>query len=364
MSGDRWLLYGAYGYTGELAAREAVRRGMAPILAGRDGDRVARLAAELDLPWRAFPLTDPGSLRAGLADVALVLHCAGPFQATSRPMVTACLEARTHYLDVTGEIGVFESVLARDAKAKEAGIVLLPGVGFDVVPTDCVAARLARALPEATDLELAFVNEGGGVSRGTAKTMVMSLPYAGAERRDGKIVPRPAAADAKEIDFPLPDGGSLRRSVVQIPWGDVSTAFHTTGIPNIRTYTGMPPAAIRRLRRGRVLLPVAGLPPVKRLLAAWVDRRFAERPGPDADARRAGRVHVLGRATASDGRVATAAVSTPEGYAFTAAASVECARRVVAGEASPGAWTPAGAFGPDLVDAIDGVWSGEVEVRG
>jgi len=361
-SGGRWMVYGAYGYTGELIAREAVRRGLKPVLAGRDGDRLEPLAAELGLSGRAFPLSDPGSLRAALADVELVLHCAGPFLDTSRPMVAACLAARRHYLDITGEIGVFESVLARDAKAREAGVVLLPGVGFDVVPTDCVAARLAAALPEATDLELAFVGEGGGVSRGTAKTMVRGLPYGGAERRDGKIVRVPAAADAEELDFPLPEGGTLRRWVVQIPWGDVSTAFHTTGIPNVRTYTGMAPKAIRRLRRARVLLPLAGLAPVQRLLAARIDRRYAEQAGPGEDARRAGRIHVLGTATAPDGRTATAAVTTPEGYAFTAAASVECVTRVLDGRASPGAWTPAGAFGPDLVDAIEGVWSGEVKV--
>jgi len=358
----RWMVYGAYGYTGELIAREAVRRGMAPVLAGRDDGKLAPLADELGLDRRAFPLSDPGSVRAALADVELVLHCAGPFLDTFRPMVAACLAARTHYLDITGEIGVFESVLARDGKAKEAGIVLLPGVGFDVVPTDCIAARLARALPDATELELAFVGEGGGVSRGTAKTMARGLPYGGAERRDGKVVRVPAAADAKELEFPLPEGGTLRRWVVQIPWGDVSTAYHTTGIPNVRTYTGMAPKAIRRLRRARFLLPLAGLAPIQRLLAARLDRKYADDAGPGEAARRTGRIHVLGRATAPDGKTATAAVTTPEGYGFTAAASVECVRRVLAGEVSPGAWTPAGAFGPELVDAIDGVHSGNVEV--
>jgi len=358
--GGRWMVYGAYGYTGELIAREAVRRGMEPVLAGRDGGKLEPLAAELGLAHRAFPLADPGSVRAALADVELVLHCAGPFLDTFRPMVHACLATRTHYLDITGEIGVFESVLARDGKAKEAGIVLLPGVGFDVVPTDCVAARLAHALPTATELELAFVGEGGGVSRGSAMTMARGLPYGGAERRDGKVVRMPAAADAKELDFPLPEGGALRRWVVQIPWGDVSTAYHTTGIPNVRTYTGMHPKAIRRLRRARFLLPLAGLAPVQRLVEARIDRKYAARGGPSAEARRAGRTHVLGRATAPDGRTAAAAVTTPEGYSFTAAMSVECVRRVLAGELSPGAWTPAGAFGPELVDTVDGVWSGEV----
>ena len=358
-SDARWLLYGANGYTGELVAREAVARGLRPVLAGRDAGTVARLAGELGLEHRAFPLTDPGSVRHGLADVAAVLHCAGPFIDTSRPMVAACLDTTTHYLDITGEIPVFEAVLSRGESARRAGVVLLPGVGFDVVPTDCTAARLAQALPDAVELELAFLSDGA-LSRGTTRTMIKSLPHLGAVRRDGRIVPVPAAFDAKQIEVPLPDGGSRRRWAMTIPWGDVSTAYHTTGIPNIRVYSGTPPKAIRRLRRLRPLLPLLGWAPVKALLLRLAERRFAERKGPDAAARERGRVYVWGRAAAADGRSATASVTTPEGYEFTARAAVECLRRVLAGEAEPGAHTPAGAFGPDLVAAIEGVEVGRL----
>jgi short subunit dehydrogenase-like uncharacterized protein len=360
MDAPRWLIYGANGYTGELVARQAVDRGLQPVLAGRDADAVARLAGELGLEHRAFPLTDPGSTRHGLADMAAVVHCAGPFIETSRPMVAACLDTATHYLDITGEIPVFEAVLGRDEAARRAGVVLLPGVGFDVVPTDCTAARLARALPGANDLELAFVSDGGELSRGTTRTMIKSLPHLGAVRRGGRIVPVPAAWEAKEIDIPLPDGRTLRRWVMSVPWGDVSTAFHTTGIPDVRLYTGTPPKAIRRLRRLRPLLPLLGWAPVKGLLLRLVERRFARRRGPDAEARERGRVYVWGRAADADGRTATATLVTPEGYAFTARSAVECLTRVLAGDAEPGARTPAGAFGPELVEAIDGVEVGEL----
>jgi short subunit dehydrogenase-like uncharacterized protein len=359
--GVRWLIYGATGYTGELVAREAVRRRMAPILAGRS-DRVEEVASALDLPARVFPLADPSSLRAHLADVDAVLHCAGPFVETSRPMVEACLDSGTHYLDITGEIAVFEAIHALGESARRAGVALVPGVGFDVVPTDCLAARLADALPEAQELELAFVPEGGGASRGTAKTMVTHLPRAGAVRRGGRIEPVPLAYDAQEIEIALPDGETVRRWVATIPWGDVSTAFHTTGIPEIRVYTGMPPARIRRLRRLRPLVPLAGLPPIKRLLLAWLDRRFAGRPGPSEEARRRGRVLVWGRATAPDGRRATGTLVTPEGYAFTAAAAVESVARLLAAPPEPGAWTPSRAFGADLVEAVEGVQVGEIQL--
>lgn len=367
VTSSRWLIYGANGYTGELVAREAAGRRMAPILAGRSAG-VEELASALDLPARVFPLTDPWSLRAHLADVDAVLHCAGPFVETSRPMVEACLETGTHYLDITGEISVFEAIHAIGQKAERAGVALVPGVGFDVVPTDCLAARLAEALPDARRLELAFVAEGGGTSRGTAKTMVTHLPSTGAVRRGGRIERVPAVYDAKEIEIAVPggetgaDGETLRRWVATIPWGDVSTAFHTTGIPDIRVYTGMPPKQIQRLRRLRPLMPLAGLAPVKKLLLAWLDRRYAGRPGPGEEARRRGRVLIWGRAVAADGRQASGVLVTPEGYAFTAAAAVESVSRLFTAPPAPGAWTPSRAFGADLVEAVPGVTVGPIEL--
>jgi short subunit dehydrogenase-like uncharacterized protein len=147
---SEWMIYGANGYTGRLIARLAVQRGERPILAGRDAAAVGALAAELDLPHRAVSLHDAAGLREALSGVAVVAHCAGPFDLTAAPMVEACLATGTHYVDITGEIGVFEAVFARDDDARAAGVVLLPGAGFDVVPTDCLAAMLHAALPTAT----------------------------------------------------------------------------------------------------------------------------------------------------------------------------------------------------------------------
>lgn len=353
MSQTRWMIYGANGYTGRLVAEEARRRGLEPVLAGRSAGPVEELAAELELPHRAFPLSDPLSVRANLADVAAVLHCAGPFVKTSRPLVEACLDTATHYLDITGEIQVFEGVLGRDDDARQAGVSLLPGVGFDVVPTDCLAARLAGALPGAERLELAFTAEGGSWSAGTLKTMIEGLPHLGAVRRDGRIVPVPAAWRERDVEF-----GCGRRRVVTIPWGDVSTAFHSTGIPNVRVYTAMPPRDIRRLRRLRWLLPLAGIGPVKRLLQGMVERRVS---GPDAEARETARTYLWGRAEDAAGAAVTATLETPEGYTFTAASAVECTARLLAGGIAPGAHTPSRAFGADLATQIPGVTGGEIE---
>jgi short subunit dehydrogenase-like uncharacterized protein len=161
MTTSRCLIYGANGYTGELIAREAVRRGLRPMLAGRRGEPVEALASELGLPHRVFALDDPGRLDDGLNGIEAVLHCAGPFVRTSRPMVDACLRNHTHYLDITGEIPVIEYIRGRSSTARETGVVLLPCLGLDVVPTDCLAARLAKALPDATHLDLAGGSAGG-----------------------------------------------------------------------------------------------------------------------------------------------------------------------------------------------------------
>jgi short subunit dehydrogenase-like uncharacterized protein len=349
-----WMIYGANGYTGELAAREAVRKGLSPILAGRNAEAVGRLARELGLQSRAFSLGDLQGTAAELYGVKAVLHCAGPFLHTSAPMVAACLATGAHYLDITGEIPVFERVLAQGEAARRAGIALLPGVGFDVVPSDCLATRLARALPGATELVLAFYTEKGEISRGTMKTMIESLPHAGAIRRDGKIVPVPVAWDSREIDF---GGRAGKRWAMTIPWGDVSTAYHSTGIPNIRVYSGTPPSQIRRMKRMAPLLPLAGWGPIKRLALSWVDRKVT---GPSEEIRETARVYLWGEAKDAAGRAVTSTVETPEGYRFTAVSAVESVVRVLAGRVQPGAWTPSKAFGADFVTELPGVVAGEV----
>lgn len=341
------LIYGANGYTGELVAREALRRGLAPTLAGRNAEALATLARDLDLPYRAFSLDEPKTLQQTLTEAGTrtVLHCAGPFVRTSRPMVDACLAAGVSYLDITGEIAVFEAVLKRDAEARQAGVVLLPGVGFDVVPTDCMARQLHELLPDATHLDLAFVADGGGWSRGTLATMLESLPHAGAMRSNGRIVPLPLAAETMEIELPVG-----RRTVMSIAWGDIATAFRTTGIANIRTFTGVPARTVRRLRRLRPLLPLAGWRPVKRLLQLWVRRTVT---GPTAVQRREGRSWIWGSVRNAAGESVHRSFSTAEGYALTARTAVEAALRVERGDVPPGAWTPARAFGAQFIAEFD-----------
>src|SRR5262245_60401783 len=229
-----FLIYGANGYTGALIARAAVVRGHRPVLAGRNAETLAALAAELGVEYRVFALDVPGQVAAEISGMQAVLHCAGPFAHTYSPMADACLHAGVHYLDITGEVAVFEGLVARSAAAQAAGVMLLPGVGFDVVPSDCLAAHLKRRLPSATHLALGFQSLGR-VSRGTATTMAENIHRGGLVRRDGVLRRVPAAWKTRVIDF-----GTGPVKAITIPWGDLSTAFHSTAIPNIEVYMAAP----------------------------------------------------------------------------------------------------------------------------
>lgn len=341
-----FLLYGATGYTGRLIARLAVDRGLRPVLGGRSPDALAALADALVLPHVTVRLDDAAGLDRALADVPLVLHAAGPFSRTAAPMVEACLRTGTHYLDITGELTVFEALAARGDDARQRGITVLPGVGFDVVPTDCLAMHLKHRLPSATRLRLA-IRALSSASHGTAQTAVENAGEGGAVRRDGRIVSVPAAHDQIEATFS--DGKT--RTCTAIPWGDVSTAFHSTGIPNVTTYAALPPSAVRAMTVSRYLGPVLRSAPVQALLRAYVGRSVS---GPDEAARQRGRSFVWGEATDAAGGRVVSRWSGPEGYAFTADAALRSAQAVLEGRAEVGFQTPSLAFGADFALEMDG----------
>lgn len=342
----RLLIYGANGYTGRLIAREAKRRGIDVVLAGRSAAALEALGAELDLPLRAFALNAPSAIDNGIAGIDAVLNCAGPFSATCAPMLEACLRTRTHYLDITGEIDVFAHCHRQHERAAEAGIVVLPGAGFDVVPTDGLAALLKRRLPSATHLVLAF-EAGGGPSPGTAKTGVEGLAAGGRARIDGELRRVPLAWKTRTF---ARDGE--QRLAMTIPWGDVYTAFVSTGIANVETYMAVPPATIRRVRRLRLIRPLLGLGPVQRLLKRRVETHVL---GPDADRRARSGCHVWGEARDAAGTVAALQLATPNGYDLTVAAALGIAERVLRGGLAGGYRTPSQLMGADYVLTLPGV---------
>ena len=341
-----FLLYGSYGYTGSLVADLALQQGLHPILAGRNPARLKAQAERLGLEYHCVSLDDPQALASDAQKVPLVLNCAGPFYRTYQPVVEACLVTGRHYIDITGEIAVFEALARLDGRAKEAGVMLLPGVGMDVVPSDCLAAHLKQRLPQATHLTLALGAAGGGFSRGTALTAVEHLPDHGAVRRDGKIVPVPLLGRMRQVDF-----GHGPRSAVNIPWGDVSTAYYSTGIPNIETYMTLPKNMLPWVRLFRTLIPLftrPGLQGMLRWLVRWMP------PGPSSESRRQARTRFWGEACDEKGKCAISRLETGDGYSLTAETALAVVARVLADDFKPGFQTPSLAYGADFIMGFEG----------
>lgn len=343
--GAPWLLYGAYGFTGELIAHHSVERGHAPVLAGRDAERTRSLARDLGLSSRIFSLDDPGASREGVRGMAAVLNAAGPFSRTWRPMTTACRAEGCHYLDVTGEIDVLEGIQALDGEVRSAGLHFVPAVGFDVVPTDCAAALAARSVEDPVELDLAF-HVSGGPSRGTARTAVERMGSASAVRRGGRIVPVPVGSVRRIIPFSDRD-----RVGTAIPWGDVSTAYRSTGIPDVRVFAVLPD---RMVRLARITGAVMKLP-WARHLAGWVVDAVVQGPDEDELAHGCGRVWAEARNLA--GASSTVELLTPNGYVLTARAAVAAMERLLADrvEQGPGVHTPSRAFGAEFALGLEGV---------
>ena len=299
-------------------------------------------------------LDDAAELDSALNEVATVIHCAGPFSLTSRQMGEACIRTKTHYTDITGEIAVFEACAVADQKAKDAGIMVMPGVGFDVVPSDCLAMHLKNRLPSATHLTLGWYGLGR-MSHGTQATMTMNVGKGGAVRRDGKIMPVPAAWRTREIDF----GDGVVKNAVTIPWGDVSTAFHSTGIPNIEVYTVVPASAIKAMKMSRYIGWLLETGPAQRYLQSKI------KPGGPSNAERVkGKTLLWGEASDDAGNRVEARMQCPEGYTTTALAALNITEKILAGNFVLGFQTPAKAYGADLILEIEGVERQDVNPLG
>jgi short subunit dehydrogenase-like uncharacterized protein len=315
---------------GDAIARLAVKEGLDPIVAGRDAYKIAAQAAELGVDCRVFSLDDTLAIDQALEDVDVVLHCAGPFIHTYEPMATSCLRTGTHYLDITGEIPVYQALAALNAKAKVSRVMLLPGVGFDVVATDCLAAHLKQRLPTATHLTLAFHSDGpAGLPPGTTKTMIEMFPYGRRVRRNGRFEDVPREIKKRMIDF-----GSGPVEATCLSWGDVFMAFYSTGIPNIEDYAVLPEKVSRPRAGSANQMPASSTP----------------------ELRARTRTHVWGQVQDDQGHQATSRLHGPEaGVDWTALAALGAVKKVLAGEVQPGFQTPSQAFGSEFVMENKGV---------
>jgi short subunit dehydrogenase-like uncharacterized protein len=340
----RFLLYGAYGYTGRLAAELAAARKLDIVLAGRNKDVLAGLGDRLSLPTRVVGLNDAGQLSEAMKDIACVVHMAGPFAVTSVPMLSACLATQTNYVDITGEIEVFEAIWSRKEEIERARITVVPGAGFDVVPTDCLAGYVASKLERPVSLVIALRGLESA-SQGTLRTAIRQVSKPVLCRRAGAI----AALDDRSprwIDF-----GSGDEPCVPVSWGDVATAFQSTGVGNITVYF----RRTKLFRSADILGKLFGSLLRSRIgqkgLAAIV-RSLPE--GPSRTERRRHRSTIWAEAIDCSGRSCKASLSTPDAYDFAANSALEISSRISSLPVALGLVTPFQAFGADFVLSLPG----------
>lgn len=339
-----WMLYGAYGYTGKLILEEAIARGHAPVLAGRSEEKLVPLAEKYDLKYVIFDLDDEKVINEKIEDFNLVFHAAGPYKYTSAPMVKACLTSRVNYIDITGEVPIFEQNFKHDQEAKDNGITIISGVGFDVVPSDCLAKYTSDKIKNPVYLELGIAAMSNP-SAGTLKTMLEYYTMGSQIRKDGILIKAPKNLN-REMNF-----SDTVRTVHPVTWGDLSTAFITTGIPNIITYFPLP------IKMNNMMKTIGVSDEnwheneqSKKIVQNWIEKNIH---GPDEKKRKTYRCFLTAEVSNEKGEKAVSWLETMESYQLTAVAGVRSVEKILK-DKPVGSLTPALAFGADFILEIPG----------
>lgn len=341
-----FLIYGVTGYTGKLVIRECVKLGLRPVIAGRNEAKLKLLASEFQLDYRCFTLDTAAEIDKHISGFRLVLHCAGPYQLTLKPMVEACLRCNVHYADITGDVDLLQWVKSKQEEAVSKGILLLCGAGFDLVPTDCVANQLHSKMPDATVLEIAFSLEGAGVSHGTFSSMVLNLGNPGWVRIGGALTREPLGHRGRHFSF-----GSHKRFCISVPWGDLVTAYESTGIPTIYTFSAANGFAYVMLKNQYLFNAILRSRIFKSVLK-WYGDKFIT--GPSETLNSNGKSLIYGKVQNQAGDICEAILQCPESYEFTARSCAVIAKKILNETIKPGFQTPAGMFGANLVMEIEG----------
>ncbi|MBK53124.1 MAG: hypothetical protein CMG58_00665 [Candidatus Marinimicrobia bacterium] len=345
MNERKWMIYGANGFSAMLAIEESVKRGLKPVLAGRS-PAIEKIAHEFNLDFQIFSLSSVNEVASQIKGLTVLANCAGPFSETAETMIQACIQAKVNYIDITGEISVYDYANQCDREAVSAGIVLCPGVGSDVIPTDCLAKYLKDECPDATDLKMGWHPIGSKASKGTAKTAAQGLFLGGKVRKDGKIKKVPLAYKEKVIDF-----GIGKFNTMTIPWGDVFTAYHSTGIPNIEFSLSRSPRSVKKIKRYRRFINLFNNKWFIKLLQNWIERNWKQ---PTAEIRKKGKSFFWGEVKDPKGKVVTARFSTGDGYNVTAVGVVVVAEYLLQHLSQKGYYTPSILMGKGLVKKMPG----------
>ncbi len=329
------MIYGATGYTGRLFAKHLLARNISPVLAGR-GEDVTEMAQELGCTARIFPVDEAADHLEG---ISVLVNLAGPFVHTQAQLIEACLETGTHYLDIAGEVPEVKAAFAFQEQAQEKGITIVPAAGFGVAPTDIAAKRAAAMVEHATHLTIAYATDGGA-SRGTLRTVLQDIHQPGVQLKEGAYI---EAAPAQS-EMPLTIKGKAQTAVYN-PWrADLFTAFHSTGIPTIETYSVFPGFAVRMMQGKLLWLRNLMLKRLLKLLPV----------GPSAKQLARGSTFVRAKVHNAAGQAAQVTVEGPEAYVFTMECLGQIAELVRGGQAPAGVLSPSD-LGVDWLGEIDGV---------
>ena len=345
---DKLMLYGANGYTARLIIKELIGAGIKPVLAGRNQVKISTLADKHGFDHSIFALDDPNVIGKNLTDVTVLINAAGPYSQTAKPFIDNCLKSKTHYIDITGEIDVFVYAESKNRDAEEAGIILCPGTGFDVIPTDCLSYLLKEKLPDAIELNICFFSENGRPSIGTAKTSIEGLANGGRIRSNGIIEHVPLAHAVKEIDY-----GQGPKMAMSIPWGDVATAYYSTGIPNITVYTPRTQKGIDKIKRQRKWLFIMKLGIVQNFIKNKLDKKIVN--GGDSDEKRTqSKMWVWAEVKNDSGQLYSGKFQVANGYDVTGFGAMAIAKYLLEKELAGGYYTPSKLMGPDILDSLPG----------
>lgn len=315
------MIYGATGYTGRMAAARAKEIGLDPIIAARNEAPLLALATALAVEHRVFALDDDAGVQRVLEDIDVVLNCAGPFVQTAEALMTACLHAGAHYLDIAAELESYQLAAQRDQDAIDAGVMLMPGCGGSVAMLGSLAARALERVESPASLRIAL-HVSGGMSRGSAISASQHLTTQCLMRKGDVLVSRDPSA-LRTFDF-----GHYEASCFPVTLPDLITIARQSGIGDIETY-----------------VHVSGTAFPGGDLSALPD-------GPGPEERGINRYQAAVEVIARDGTTTRAVLDTVNGYTFTPLAAIEAVRRVMAGEVRAGFQAPIGVFGSGFAETI------------
>jgi short subunit dehydrogenase-like uncharacterized protein len=335
-----WV-FGATGLSGRAIANELVVGGADVVLVGRDAARLASTAVSIGGPLGQRVASGTGEL----ADLiraekpSVVINAVGPYGATAAPLLAACLDAGTHYVDQANELEPVQQLLDRDADARGRGVTLLTGAGFGVLATEALVIHLRSDRPAAARAIVAAVSAVQGLGSSVLASAVDVIAYGGRRYRNGRLERRRLGADHEQI--PIPNEPS--RGALGVPTGELEAARRASGADDVIAYSSEVPNG----RLVRAVLPMASAALAVRPIRAGVQRLIARMrltpPATSGDVSWA-----YARLEWADGTRREGWLRTGEGYAFTARVAAAAATRLVEDSGKRGAFTPGALFGADL----------------